>query len=169
LVGKLLPVLLALIGLAGGAGAGFMLKPAPPEAEAECDPKTADCEAEKALEEAAEPVEVDEGKSYEYVKFPKQFVVPVMGDSKIKSIVVTNLSVEVETGNTDGVISRRPKLRAAFLQVLFEHAYAGGFDGVFTKTQVMSDLRGRLRETAKKLTGNIATDVLITEIVRQDY
>ena len=68
----------------------------------------------------------------EYVKLNNQFVVPVVEDGRVAAMVVLSLSLEVEAGNTEAVYQREPKLRDAFLQVLFDHANVGGFCGSFT-------------------------------------
>ena len=66
------------------------------------------------------------------------------------------------------VYEREPKLRDAFLRVMFDHANAGGFDGAFTNSNQMDVLRRALREVAQKTIGPTASDVLILDIVRQD-
>mgnify|MGYP000498233799 CR=1 FL=1 len=53
-------------------------------------------------------------------------------------------------------------------QVLFDHANIGGFKGAFTDANTMAILRRALLETARKTLGNDVSDVLITEIARQD-
>ncbi len=61
-------------------------------------------------------------------------------------------------------------MRDSFLQVLFDHANAGGFDGAFTEAGAMDQLRGALREVAQRDLGEeLVKDVLILEIARQDY
>ena len=61
-----------------------------------------------------------------------------------------------------------PRLRDAFLQVLFDHSNLGGFDGVFTSAANMRALRNALRTEAQRIIGPNVYDVLITDIVRQD-
>ena len=74
----------------------------------------------------------------------------------------------IASGNKENVFEVEPKLRDSFLQVMFNHANAGGFDGVFTEGEKMSDLRGSLFEAAREILGEVATDILIFDIVRQD-
>ena len=153
-MGKLLPVLLALIGLGGGLGAGMMLRPAsetPAEAEAA---------AEHAPAESAAPPD--------YVKLNNQFIVPLVDGGRVASMVVLSLSLEVTSGHTADIYAREPKLRDAFLQVLFDHANTGGFRGSFTDGSNLVLLRQALKEKATSVAGDLVTDVLITEIARQD-
>ena len=72
------------------------------------------------------------------------------------------------TGQRETVYAREPKLRDAFLQVLFDHANMGGFRGTFTDSNNMDVLRNALNETARKSMGDLILDVLIMDIARQD-
>jgi flagellar protein FliL len=149
---KVLPLLLALIGVGIGGGAGFFLRPqVPPEDSGHM---------EEAVEEPAEPPE--------YVKLSNQFVIPVLADGRIESMVILSINLEVDAGTTETVYAREPKLRDAFLQVLFDHANAGGFRGSFTDGANLVNLRTALHETAMGVLGEIVKDILIVDIGRQD-
>lgn len=168
MMGKLLPVIVALVGLGGGAGAGLFLRPAPTAEDhsaeaAEGVPK----DGEHAEAGEGEDGEHEEGAA-EYVKLSNQFVVPVVEKSRVAAMVVLSLSLEVGAGNTDMVYQREPKLRDAFLQVLFDHANTGGFSGSFTDGSNLITLRTSLKEAAALVLGPVITDVLITDIARQD-
>lgn len=156
---KLLPVLLVLVGCGAGAAAGFLLRPAapPPEDAATSAPEDAEAHAG----EGAEPL-------HEYVKLNNQFVVPVMSDGRVSSLVVVSLSLEVTPGQVERVYEMEPKLRDGMLQVLFDHANSGGFNGSFTDGANLVLLREALLETALRIFGKDVTDVLIVDIVRQD-
>jgi len=176
----LLPVLLAVIGLVGGAAAGWFLKPAPPpEPEVCLDASGAelppeDCPEHKAAaDEAAlgEPTPEGEGDpadKSEFVKLERQFIVPVMADQKVAAMAVVGLSVEVAPGHVEDVLSREPRVRDALLRVLFDHAYSGGFNGDFTAEYVLRDLRRNLLTATRKVAGPNVRDVLVEEIMRQD-
>ena len=167
MLGKLLPILLALVGVGAGVGAGIVLKSAPTsELAAPCG-DVAPTGAPSAHGEGAghgEAVELD----HAYVKMNNQFVIPVVKDAKIKALVVLSLSLEIRAGNTEVVYEREPKLRDAFLRVMFDHANSGGFDGDFTANGNMAPLRQGLVQAARDILGDVASDVLIIDIVRQD-
>mgnify|MGYP002737378651 CR=1 FL=1 len=167
---KLVPVLLALLGLGGGVGAGMFLRPAPGAADLAAGTEGGEAAAQgeaQAQDGTAADAEPKEGTP-EYVKMNNQFVVPVVQDGRVASMVVLSLSLEVEAGNTETVYQREPKLRDAFLQVLFDHANIGGFSGSFTDGSNLVVLRTSLREAAALILGTMVTDVLITDIARQD-
>ena len=96
------------------------------------------------------------------------FVVPVMEGGKVVSLVILSLSLEIEPGTSQDVYAREPKLRDGFLQVLFDHANAGGFRGSFTDGSNLVLLRKALRETASRILNGVVKDVLISDIARQD-
>lgn len=165
MIRKLLPILLAVVGIASGVGAGFMLKPESETGElAEtCPPQ------DHATPEAHQLPEADEADgNHEYVKLNNQFVVPVVKDERVAYMVVLSLSVEVTVGQKDSVFQREPKLRDAFLQVMFDHANLGGFAGTFTNSRNLNLLRTALLETGQDMMGDVITDVLIMDLVRQD-
>jgi len=161
MIKKLLPLILLLIGTGAGVGAGIFLRPEPaPVAVTDEDQK----------EQPAPVLDAEEDdQEHEYVKMNNQFVVPVVKGDRVNALVVLSLSLEVPAGQKDAIYSHEPKLRDSFLQVLFDHANIGGFDGAFTNANNLAVLRGALREIAQKDMGDQITDVLIVEIARQDY
>ena len=158
---KLLPLILLLVGLGAGVGAGVFLRPEPEPAVA--------ADGAEAKKETGRAEATEDALDREYVKMNNQFVVPVVKDDSVQALVVMSLSVEVPAGQKDAIYSREPKLRDSFLQVLFDHANVGGFDGAFTNANNLAVLRAALREVAQKDMGDQITDVLIVEIARQDY
>ena len=150
MIKKLLPVLLGLIGLGAGIGAGFFLRPPPPPAP------------------VAESTPADPALAPEFAKLSNQFIVPVMVKGKVAATVILSLSLEVKKGATPEVYNTEPKLRDTFLQVMFDHANAGGFAGTYTDGANLVLLRKALLEAAQSVMGDVVTDVLIIDIVRQD-
>lgn len=182
----LLPILLAILALAGGGFAGQMFKAPPPaEEEAETTDKPGHSEeilaedetsAEGGGDRAAPHPETshssaehdEERPPRDFVKLDRQFVVPVLEGDRVASLVVLSIAIEIDEGAGDAVFAQEPKIRDAFLRVLFTHAQSRGFDGEFTRERRLADLRGSLREAARNILGKIAHGVLLTNIVRQD-
>ena len=169
-MGKLIPLLLALIGLSGGVGAGLALKPAAEAADPDNHVVEPTAEGEHAASVAkGQPETTEDGvPTHDYVKLNNQFVIPVIEDGKVSAMVIMALSLEVALGDTELVYAREPKLRDALLQVMFDHANSGGFRGTFTESSNMVVLRDALREVAIKTVGPSVTDVLIIDMARQD-
>ena len=152
----LIPILLSLVGLGIGAGVGFMLHT--PEAP---DPEL----VAQALEQQEGP---DEEAGAEFVRLNNQFVVPVVKDGRVTALVVTSLQLQVATGTTDAVYEIEPRIRDLFLQVLFDHANAGGFDGNFTEVGQRKILRRNLLEAGRQELGDDLQDILFQNLDRQD-
>lgn len=171
---KLLPLLLGLIGTAAGIGAGiFFAAPEDPAGHtAPADHGEAADSPDTGGDAHAAPGDSHDdghgGGGNEYAKMNNQFVVPVIGRDRVDSLVVMSLSLEVTAGGTELVYNREPKLRDAFLRVLFDHANIGGFEGNFTDVHRLDVLRRALMDAARNVIGASVVDVLITEIARQD-
>lgn len=157
-MGKLIPLILVLIGAAAGLGAGLALRPAP----------EADAHAEEAPQPPDPALDAEGKPLHDYARLNNQFIVPVVEGDKVAALVILSLSLEVTPGLGETVFAREPKLRDAFLQVLFAHANAGGFRGSFTENVTLSSLRQSLLETARSIVGTGVSDVLIIDLVRQD-
>lgn len=161
---KLIPLLLALLGIGAGIGAGLLLKE--PRSQEELSSPCGEMDPSPKADEKPKPEK--NADNVEYVKLTNQFIVPVVSEGRISAMMVLALSVEVDSGKSENVYSHEPKLRDAFLQVLFDHANNGGFAGSFTSSPNMDVLRRALRETGQSLFGNLVRDILITDIARQD-
>jgi flagellar protein FliL len=150
MIKKILPIVLGLLGLGLGVGAGMFLRPAPDEHAVVAE------------------VPIDPALAPDYVKLPNQFIVPVMVKGKVSAMVILSLSLEVTNGATEEVYKVEPKLRDQFLQVMFDHANSGGFSGSYTDGANLLLLRKALLESAKGVLREKISDVLIIDIVRQD-
>ncbi|QEE37158.1 flagellar basal body-associated protein FliL [Octadecabacter sp. SW4] len=163
----LLPLVLLLAGTGGGVGAGLFL--APPPAEDMADNSCGEIPAsETGSDTAAAPAPDTDPDGSEYARLNNQFVVPVIEEGRVAALVVLSLSVEVPVGGKEFVFTQEPKLRDVFLQVLFDHANIGGFEGAFTSSRNMGLLRTALRDSAIGAVGDRVLDVMIVDIVRQD-
>ncbi len=183
---RLVPIILALAGLAGGVAAGLALRPGSAGADAAAGADAVEGEGSAGADDAAATTaqvdaqggsgaaaahredDADGTDGPEFVKLNNQFVVPVVREGLVRSLVVLSISLEVAPGTRETVFATEPKLRDAFLRVLFDHATAGGFDGAFTSPTNLRTLRMSLSEAAHAVLGSRVSDVLITEMVRQD-
>ncbi|MCF6444677.1 flagellar basal body-associated FliL family protein [Nereida sp. MMG025] len=155
----LLPILIALVGIGAGAGAGIMMKPTQDTSAEHCLPTT----QTETLAEVPEP-----DTSLEFIKLNNQFVVPIISDTRVTSLVVMSLTIEAAEGTREELYRREPKLRDALLQVMFDHANIGGFSGNFTTSPKMDALRHKLLQATQAIMGDVVTDVLVTDVARQD-
>lgn len=170
-MGLIVPILFLLFGTGGGIAAGIFLKPRDEPMVAEtldqpCGP-TEGSPSDSHTTTSGDGHSTQDG-GYEYARLNNQFIVPVVNNDRVSGLVVMSLSVEVPTGQTSLVFEHEPKLRDAFLQVLFDHANLGGFNGQFTSGQNMRGLRNALLQAGQTVIGSAVSDVLILDLVKQD-
>lgn len=166
---KLLPILMLILGIGGGIGAGIMLAPAPEMTEVATKGDEHDMATDEAGEDHSEAEEEeDPTEQNEFIKIKNQFVIPVVERDQMTAMVVLSLSLETKPGLSGKVHTYEPKLRDVFLRVLFDHANMGGFRGAFTRSEILDPLRTSLREEARRFLGKDVVDVLILDITRQD-
>jgi hypothetical protein len=163
---------IALVLTGAGVGAGLALKP-PPAPEGEGAEPSDGGHSDGGHSGAASADDghgdaSDGAEAPEFVKLSNQFVVPVVEGGRVTAMVALAISLEVGAGQTDATYAREPKLRDAFLRVLFDHANAGGFRGTFTDGANMVVLRKALFEAGVSVMGKDLHDVLITDFARQD-
>lgn len=161
----LLPLLLALAGLLAGLGAGWALRP---DAAGTASEEPQDGARDGAPESAAGAAEPAGVGATEFVNLENQFIVPVLREGRVVSLVVLSLGLELGEGERKLVFAREPRIRDSLLQVMFDHANAGGFEGPFTEGSRLALLRKALLEAARAILGPVVRDVLIVEIARQD-
>lgn len=142
----LLPMILTVIGTASGIGAGII-----------------------TARPAVEAVPTIIPPTHTYVPLDEPFVVPILRDEMTRAIVVAALGIEIDAAQASIVAPAMPKLRDQFLQVLYDHANTGGFDGLFTAPDVMRRLRDRLKSAAVETLGDGVLDILVTDLSRQEY
>ncbi len=149
----LIPMAGLLIGIGAGVGAGLMVA-TPQEETTVADQKEAD------------PGAIASG--LELVSLDNQFIVPVVEESVVTSMVVLTLGLEVTEDVANSVYRREAKLRDVFLRALFAHANIGGFSGDFTSLRNLDMLRSSLLGAAREEIGPDVQGVLIMSLARQD-
>lgn len=164
----LIPLLLLLMGTGGGIAAGVILTGAPEGGTAEDHGEGGHGEDDHGEEAHGDDGHGEGDGAFEYVRLNNQFVVPVVSANRVEALVVMSLSLEVTSGSQVRVYDLEPKLRDAFLQVMFDHANLGGFDGIFTSSDNMSRLRSALLTAARGILGSDVSNILIFDLVRQD-
>lgn len=171
----LLPVILIILGLAGGAAAGYFLKPAPPPdakagGAAEDGMETGDPKAEtdSAWVARVDNPEAQKAVDSEYVSFDRQFLVPIRAQNGKRSIVALDLNLEIAPGESQPVTDHKPKVRDALLRTLMSFSATGAFADTADPHATFEDLRRELLATAQRVLGERVRSVLIGDMVKQD-
>lgn len=178
---KLLPIILVLIGVVGGGAAGIFLKPAPdPSAGGDEEAQQGD-EVETSAQVEAPATkradEVDEASADEppsvegraYVKVGKQTIVPVVEGGETRALMLFELAVDVPVERRDVVHELEPRLRDGFLRELMKMSHTGAFLTTFTDDRVIEELRRNLVHSARQILGDDTQDVLILDVMRQEF
>lgn len=172
---KILLILLPILGLVGGAGAGYVMH-VPNEHQATQDEhiqefETGQAETQSQLHKEDHVKETSHKYSdvlSEYVEMGNQFIIPIIKGGNVGSLVIIALSIEVIEGEAALVSTHEPKIRDEFLQFLFDYANVGGFDDAYTQSSNLEKMRDDLIGIARNILGDIVVNVLITDILRQD-
>jgi len=174
---KLLPVLLIVLGIGGGAAAGLFLKPAvdaPPADAAEAVADGAATDAGAGVPPGAggaAPAGRDEGAAdvpRSYVQIGRQTIVPVVEGNETKALMLFELAVDVASEDQNLVVDMEPRLRDAFLRELLKMSHTGAFMSTFTDDAIIEELRRNLVSAARAHLGDRVNDVLILDVMRQE-
>jgi len=155
-------LILILLGLAGGAGLGVYLKP--PDL-----PAGADGAAAQAPAKADRQKEEKESAPPDYVKLGRQIVVPVVEGGETRALMLFELALDMAPGTAGAVFTHEPRLRDAFLRDFFAMSHTGAFLTTYTDDRVIEELRAKLLDSARAHLGDDVRDILMLEVIRQEY
>ncbi|MFO6464912.1 hypothetical protein ACK8OR_11005 [Jannaschia sp. KMU-145] len=150
MLGKLLPLIVILVALAGGAAAGFVLRPEDEEAA------------------PATPIRSPVPQDERVVTLRDSFIVPVLRDGRVWGHVVLTLGIEAVHVSRDTILLQEPVLRDGLTEALFRYGSLGGFDGDFTDAIALNRLRTRLNEVVVQRLGDDQARILVISMARQD-
>ncbi len=103
-----------------------------------------------------------------YLKFKRQFVVPVMQSGKIDALVIMNLNLELNGEAPDNAYSLEPKLRDALTRELLTLSDDDMFGANLTSADSYEILRSTLLRAAKAVMPEGIEDILILDVARQE-
>ncbi len=103
-----------------------------------------------------------------YLKFKRQFVVPVVKGGKIESLVLLNLNLEIDADSPENIHIFEPKLRDALMRELMALSHNGLFTGDLTNTETYDHIRDSLLSATKHVLESGVKNVLILDLSRQE-
>lgn len=106
--------------------------------------------------------------SSDYMKFKRQFVVPVMKDQAVEALVLLNLGLDIEESKRDEIFRKEPRFRDAFIRELLQLSDDGYFNAEMTSPDTYEVVREALYRAAKSIQDKGINDVLILDFSRQD-
>ena len=171
MIKKLLGSILLVVCVIGGAVAADFIKHSAVDAAASAS-------SEDGAKKGKKKGKSDESKKGDdaesklngptYLKFKRQFVVPVMKGKEIEALVIMNLNFELESDAPENLYSFEPKLRDAIVRELLTLSDRGIFGEDMTTPKNYETLRSTLLEAGQRVVQDGIKDVLILDIARQD-
>jgi len=178
---KLLPIIIALVGLGGGLAGGTAMKPQSNEVDHSDDGKHTVADGKGSTGEHGKTNDHasatdshgntadGHGVSDEliYVGLAKPFFVPVLRRDNNNVLVRLDIHLEVPDSLKSSVEKHEPKLRDAFLRTVMNFSHDGGFTRVHDG-EGFTILRDDLLVSARKVLGSKVKTVLIGEILTRE-
>jgi flagellar protein FliL len=103
-----------------------------------------------------------------YMKFSRQFIVPVIRKNGVGSLVALDINLELSASANENVYLQEPKLRDAMLSSLLRLSSEGAFNDQLLQPDNMERIRTNLFTAAQSILGEDVAGVLILNMARQD-
>lgn len=163
----LFPIFMILFVVGGAVGADFLRSSSAPAAAGDHADEEGGKDDEKGDKDKGDG-DGSDGASVAYLKFKRQFVVPVMKRGKIDALIIMNLNVELNDDAPDNVYSYEPKLRDAIMRELLSLSDDNIFGENLTSANSYETLRATLLRATKAVLPEGVQDILILDIARQE-
>ncbi|MGJ8560755.1 MAG: hypothetical protein ACSHX3_11005 [Litorimonas sp.] len=108
------------------------------------------------------------GGETDFIKFNRQFVVPVLKDNAVDALVLINLALEVPANKRDEMFRLEPRFRDGFIRELLQLSDDGYFDQELTSSDTYEILRETLSRAANDISDGGVNKILILDLSRQD-
>jgi len=196
-VKKILTPILLIVGIfAGVFGANFLkgspAEPAAVESEEYADGehasdehgkdgKSADGKTDKKKTDKDKKDKKDKGKAdkskdgyggsvsaINYYKFSREFIIPLMDDSEIKSLVILNINLEFDVEKSPSLFAIEPKLRDNIMTTLIELSNDGVTLDKIGNIESYETVRSMVLKNLQEVIGEGITNVLIVDMAKQD-
>ncbi|GHA89401.1 hypothetical protein GCM10009069_10600 [Algimonas arctica] len=105
----------------------------------------------------------------DFIKFKRQFVVPVLKDNAVDALILLNLALEVPSNQRDEMFRLEPRFRDGFIRELLQLSDDGYFDQELTSSDTYEILRETLSRAANDISESGVNKVLILDLSRQDH
>lgn len=103
-----------------------------------------------------------------YYNFTREFVVPIIRDEQVVSLVILNLNLEVDNSISGKLFSMEPKLRDNIMTTLIGISNDGTTFNSMTQVENYEYIRSTILESLQEKVGKEILNVLIMDMARQD-
>ncbi|MFN7054799.1 flagellar basal body-associated FliL family protein [Hyphomonas sp.] len=129
-------------------------------------------EPEKAKSEAgghgSAPASKGGSSGSSYYRFSREFVVPLIENGRVASLVILNISLEVDSAISGSLFSKEPALRDNIMTTLIALSNDGRTFESITNVENYESLRAMVLMNLKKVQPTGINNVLILDMARQD-
>ena len=103
-----------------------------------------------------------------YFKFTREFVVPIMRERKVESLVILNINLEVDSSVSSKLFSMEPKIRDNIMTTLIQLSNDGKTFENITDVESYETIRAMVMMNLQKTLPTGLENVLIVDIAQQD-
>lgn len=181
MIKQILPALIAGLCITAGGAAGFYLKGtsgAPEEkahdtgGEAHKEPKAAKHDGKKDAHGKSASKKGGHGTADSaepsYYKFSREFVVPIIGEERVQSLVILNLNLQIDSKVSDELFSKEPVLRDNIMTTLIKLSNNDEIFNGLNNVENYETMRSMILRNLRDSVSEGIQNVLILDMARQD-
>ena len=103
-----------------------------------------------------------------YYKFSREFVIPLMREEQVESLIIMNLNLEVDSSFSGSLFSMEPKLRDNIMTTLIALSNDGRTLDNFSQVESYETIRSLVLQNLNSELGPGILNVLILDMAKQD-
>lgn len=103
-----------------------------------------------------------------YFKFTREFVVPIMGENRVESLIILNINLEADSSVSGKLFSMEPKIRDNIMTTLIELANDGTTMRTLGDIDSYETMRTMILMNLQKVLPTGIENVLIVDMGKQD-
>ena len=103
-----------------------------------------------------------------YYKFSREFVVPIIEDDRVKSLVILNLNLQIDTASSQNLFSQEPALRDNIMTTLITLSADDEIFNSLNSIEHYETIRSMILNNLQNSFSTGIENVLILDMARQD-
>lgn len=103
-----------------------------------------------------------------YYRFTREFVVPIISNERVDSLVILNLNLEVDNSVSDKLFSMEPKIRDNIMTTLIKLSNDGDTLHSLTDVENYETIRALILANLQDVISDGIRNVLILDMAKQD-
>lgn len=102
-----------------------------------------------------------------YFRFSREFVVPIIREGSVSSLVIVNINLEIDASLSSSLFSQEPRLRDNIMTTLMELSNSSALDDI-TRVENYETIRSTVLMNLRDPYPSGIRNVLILDIAKQD-